>query len=93
MLVYDPLGWISWIIANLIVSAFWYVPMGLGLLLGSATLMAIGTTVFVAMWMPPPIESVAVAFLTIFFYKVLKPIYQNGRGERKTIKGKDRGVG
>lgn len=65
-------GWIAWFLANLVVSAFWYVPFGIGLLFGIDWLYQLGITVFVAMWMPPPIESVFVAFLTIFFYNILK---------------------
>jgi hypothetical protein len=65
-------GWIAWFLANVVVSAFWYVPFGIGLLFGIDWLYQLGITVFVTMWMPPPIESVFVAFLTIFFYNILK---------------------
>ncbi len=78
-IISDPLGWVAWFLANCVVSAFWFIPFGIGLLFGIDWLYQLGGTIFVAMWMPPPIESIAVAFLTIFFYKILKLLRKGGK--------------
>jgi hypothetical protein len=83
VIITDPLGWIAWFLANLVVSAFWYVPFGIGLLFGIDWLYQFGITMFIAMWMPPPIESIFVAFLTIFFYKLLKLKNKSKKGGKE----------
>jgi hypothetical protein len=66
-------GWIAWFVANIVFSATWYVPMAIGIVFNSPEILAFGTTMFIVQWSPPPIETVFVLFLTIFFHKVLFP--------------------
>ena len=74
-----PRGFLSWLLANIIVSAVWYIPMIIGLLFNQEEMLALGIALFVAMWMPPPIESFIVAFLTALFYKTIFKEKKNGK--------------
>jgi hypothetical protein len=64
-------GWISWLIANIVFSATWYVPITIGFVFDLPEVLAFGTAVFFIQWAPPPIETVFVFFLTVFFHKLL----------------------
>jgi hypothetical protein len=68
-IVLSKRGFLSWCLANVIVSSVWFIPMALGFVFNQPEWLAFGSGLFVLMWLPPPIESFAVAFLTIFFYK------------------------
>ena len=64
-------GWIAWFIANMVFSATWYVPVAIGYIFDLPEVLSLGVSIFLIQWAPPPIETVFVFFLTVFFYKWL----------------------
>lgn len=62
-------GWLSWIIANLIVNSPWIVTGILFVITNERHFLVYTTAIMAFQWLPLPIESIAVAFLTILIYK------------------------
>jgi hypothetical protein len=64
-------GWLAWILANLIVSSPWIITGILYVITNEQKFLIYTTAIMAFQWLPLPIESVAVAFITIFIYKLL----------------------
>ena len=62
-------GWISWAVANLIVSSPWIITGILYVFTNDNNFLVYTTSIMAFQWLPLPIESIAVAFITIFIYK------------------------
>ena len=64
-------GWISWVLANLIVSSPWIFTGIIYVVTGEQKFLVYTTSIMAFQWLPLPIESIAVALITIFIYKLL----------------------
>lgn len=62
-------GWFSWVIANLIVSSPWIITGILYVFTNEQKFLVYTTAIMAFQWLPLPIESVAVALITILIYK------------------------
>lgn len=67
----DKWGWISWLIANLIVSSPWIFFAALGIVTGDAKFFATATAIWSFQMLPIPLESVLVFVITIYFYTIV----------------------
>ena len=70
-IVFSVRGFLSWGLANVIVSSVWFIPLALGYLFNQPEWYALGVSLFVLMWLPPPIESILVVILTLFFFLII----------------------
>jgi hypothetical protein len=64
-------GWLSWAIANLIVSSPWIITGFLGFLFNSSELYGIAAAIWSFQMLPIPLESILVFVLTLFFFEVV----------------------
>jgi len=64
-------GWLSWGIANLIVSSPWLILGVMWLLTGDHWFLATATAVWSFQMIPLPIESFLVFIITIYFFTVV----------------------
>lgn len=64
-------GWLSWGIANLIVSSPWLIMGAMWLLTGEHWFLATATAIWSFQMLPIPIESVLVLIITIYFFTVV----------------------
>jgi hypothetical protein len=67
----NKIGWLSWLIANLIVSSPWIITGFLGFLFNSAELYATAAAIWSFQMLPIPLESILVFVLTLFFFEVV----------------------
>ena len=69
----SPKGWLSWIIANIITTAFWIIPLVIGFILQDQRLYALSASIWALMLSPIiPVWVVNVLIATFFYKKVLK---------------------
>ena len=64
-------GWLSWAIANLIVSSPWIISGTLGFLFNNAELYGVAAAIWSFQMLPIPLESILVFVLTLFFFEVV----------------------
>jgi hypothetical protein len=64
-------GWLSWGIANLIVSSPWLILGTMWLLTGEQWFLATATAVWSFQMLPLPIESILVFIIAIYFFTVV----------------------
>ena len=64
-------GWLSWGIANLIVSSPWLVMGAMWLLTDEQWFLATATAIWTFQMLPIPLESILVFVITIYFFTVV----------------------
>jgi hypothetical protein len=64
-------GWLSWGIANLIVSSPWLIMGAMWIITGEHWFLATATAIWTFQMLPIPLESILVFVITIYFYTVV----------------------
>jgi hypothetical protein len=64
-------GWLSWGIANLIVSSPWLIMGVMWIITGEDWFLATATAIWTFQMLPIPLESILVFVITIYFYTVV----------------------
>jgi hypothetical protein len=64
-------GWISWLIANAIVSFPWLIMGAMWIITGEHWFLATATAIWTFQMLPIPLESILVFIITIFFFTVV----------------------
>jgi uncharacterized membrane protein YfcA len=67
-----PRGIIAWLLANILVNIVWEVALILWVITQDDAYLVFAGAVYAAMWLPPPIEPIFVAVMTVVFYRMLK---------------------
>jgi hypothetical protein len=70
-LMLSKLGWLSWGIANLIVSSPWLIMGAMWIITGEHWFLATVTAIWSFQMLPIPLESILVFVITIYFYTVV----------------------
>jgi hypothetical protein len=70
-LLLNKWGWISWLIANAIVSAPWLIMGTMWIITGEHWFLATATAIWSFQMLPIPLESILVFVITIYFYTVV----------------------
>lgn len=69
VILLDPIGWLSWIIANVITSLVWFVPLAIGFVLNDTKLYAISGAIWLFMMNPLTPFWLLNLLIATFFYK------------------------
>jgi hypothetical protein len=64
-------GWISWLIANAIVSSPWLIMGAMWIITGEHWFLATATTILGFQMLPIPLEPILVFVITVFFFTIV----------------------